>query len=109
MLVSYGQLTHSEGFDIGQGRGIDSDRPVALAAGLRRAFVELVAELHERSPDRQPRTPEVDPLERNQFAAPCTGGRCESHWWGGWVSNPRPRDYESPALTTELPPRIQPN
>ena len=25
--------------------------------------------------------------------------------WGGWVSNPRPRDYESPALTTELPPR----
>ena len=38
MLVSYGQLTHSEGFDIGQGRGIDSDRPVALAAGLRRAF-----------------------------------------------------------------------
>ncbi len=24
--------------------------------------------------------------------------------WGGWVSNPRPRDYESPALTTELPP-----
>ncbi len=25
--------------------------------------------------------------------------------WGGWGSNPRPRDYESPALTTELPPR----
>ncbi len=24
--------------------------------------------------------------------------------WGGWGSNPRPRDYESPALTTELPP-----
>ena len=20
-------------------------------------------------------------------------------WWGGWDSNPRPRDYESPALT----------
>lgn len=27
-----------------------------------------------------------------------------SHKWGGWVSNPRPRDYESHALTTELPP-----
>ena len=26
--------------------------------------------------------------------------------WGGWGSNPRPRDYESPALTTELPPRM---
>ena len=25
--------------------------------------------------------------------------------WGGWGSNPRPRDYESRALTTELPPR----
>ena len=25
--------------------------------------------------------------------------------WGGRGSNPRPRDYESPALTTELPPR----
>ena len=25
--------------------------------------------------------------------------------WGGWVSNPRPGDYESLALTTELPPR----
>lgn len=25
--------------------------------------------------------------------------------WGGWGSNPRPGDYESLALTTELPPR----
>jgi hypothetical protein len=24
--------------------------------------------------------------------------------WGWWGSNPRPRDYESPALTTELQP-----
>ena len=24
--------------------------------------------------------------------------------WGRWGSNPRPRDYESPALTTELLP-----
>ena len=23
-------------------------------------------------------------------------------WWARWDSNPRPRDYESPALTTEL-------
>jgi hypothetical protein len=27
-----------------------------------------------------------------------------SLWWGRWGSNPRPRDYESPALTTELQP-----
>ena len=27
-------------------------------------------------------------------------------WWGRWGSNPRPRDYESPALTTELLPRV---
>ena len=27
-----------------------------------------------------------------------------SFWWGRWGSNPRPRDYESPALTTELLP-----
>ena len=26
--------------------------------------------------------------------------------WGGWVSNPRTTDYESAALTAELPPRI---
>ena len=24
--------------------------------------------------------------------------------WGGWDLNPRPKDYESSALTTELPP-----
>ena len=23
-------------------------------------------------------------------------------WWARWGLNPRPRDYESPALTTEL-------
>jgi hypothetical protein len=23
----------------------------------------------------------------------------QDFWWGGWDSNPRPRDYESPALT----------
>ena len=23
-------------------------------------------------------------------------------WWARWGSNPRPRDYESPALTAEL-------
>ena len=31
-----------------------------------------------------------------------------STWWGGWGSNPRPGDYESLALTTELPPRKRP-
>ena len=30
-------------------------------------------------------------------------GRCRLKW-GWWGSNPRPRDYESPALTTELQP-----
>ncbi|CAA6676950.1 Unannotated [Lentimonas sp. CC4] len=25
-----------------------------------------------------------------------------SSWWARWGSNPRPRDYESPALTAEL-------
>lgn len=24
------------------------------------------------------------------------------NWWARWGSNPRPRDYESPALTAEL-------
>jgi hypothetical protein len=28
-----------------------------------------------------------------------------SNWWGWQGSNLRPRDYESPALTTELQPR----
>ena len=28
-------------------------------------------------------------------------------WWGRWGSNPRPRDYESRALTTELLPRVR--
>jgi hypothetical protein len=28
------------------------------------------------------------------------------NWWGRRGSNPRPRDYESPALTTELLPLV---
>src|SRR5664279_2872041 len=38
---------------------------------------------------------------------PRTGsaGIDQSHWWGRQGSNLRPRDYESPALTTELLPR----
>src|SRR5262245_27058277 len=27
-------------------------------------------------------------------------------WWARWGSNPRPSDYESPALTTELQARL---
>ena len=30
----------------------------------------------------------------------------ELSWWGGQDLNPRPRDYESPALTTELLARL---
>ncbi len=27
------------------------------------------------------------------------GSDLREHWWGGWGSNPRPKDYESSALT----------
>ena len=30
-----------------------------------------------------------------------------SRWWARWGSNPRPRDYESPALTAELQARLE--
>gem|GEM_PF-3073071 len=36
----------------------------------------------------------------------CPFRKVSLNWWGRWGSNPRPRDYESPALTTELLPRM---
>ena len=56
--------------------------------------------------------PHMTPTRLREPWAPCGLGNRSSkstidtqavdlrlYWWGGWGSNPRPRDYESPALT----------
>ena len=54
-------------------------------------------------PDRGLPGRPIDPGGRPIEKAPADQRRPGQ--WGGWGSNPRPRDYESRALTTELPPR----
>lgn len=77
MLVGCTRLTHSEGFDCGQGRGVHGDRSIAFGTRLRRPLDELVVGLDERATNRHPLTLEVGPLERDQFATTRTGCRCQ--------------------------------
>jgi antitoxin (DNA-binding transcriptional repressor) of toxin-antitoxin stability system len=70
-----------------------------IAQARRRTGADLHAALADiPPPDRNTRRAAADPLSAT--TAPWgLGVAPRQAWWGGRDSNPRPRDYESPALT----------
>lgn len=60
------------------------------------ALTDMGASCRTTSTAAQPPRPYTAPVNAKPSAYP------RSKWWARRGSNPRPRDYESPALTTEL-------
>ena len=84
--------------------------PASASSPSRRRLSPIAVAERQRSPTRSHRAqqPASYVAERSHRTWPTclVPSRTQiKSSWGGWGSNPRPRDYESPALTTELPPR----
>ena len=89
------------------GRALLPERRRVGEQRLPRRFADCVEQLVV-DPEANPTGSYGDPVVVVSGQLMVTVGLCSGAWrrmWGGWVSNPRPRDYESRALTTELPPR----
>ena len=86
--------------------------PASASSPSRRRLSPIAVAERQRSPTRSHRAqqPASYVAERSHRTWPTclVPSRTQiKSSWGGWGSNPRPRDYESPALTTELPPRTR--
>ena len=75
----------------------DEIRKAVLEAGLSENEAEKACRLGRPFAERTAGSSDFHQELRRRYATANTAAL--TCWWGGWGSNPRPRDYESPALT----------